>query len=40
MAETMQQNQIEAVDSKVPMFCSLDITSRERTSESETEDTR
>ena len=40
MAETMQQIQMEAVDSKIPMFCSLDTTSRERTSESEMEDTR
>lgn len=40
MAEIMQQIQMEAVDSKVPMISTLAITSRERTSESEIEDTR
>lgn len=40
MAEIMQQIQMEAVDSKVPMISTLDITSREWTSESEIEDTR
>lgn len=40
MAEIMQQIQMEAVDSKVPMISTLDITSREWTSEPEIEDTR
>lgn len=40
MAEIMQQIQLEVVNSKVPMIFTLDINSRERTSESEIEDTR
>lgn len=40
MAEIMQQIQLEVVNSKVPMISTLYINSRERTSESEIEDTR